>query len=162
MKKHPYWSKYAATKNGSVFGSRGKKLTPIIHHTGYVVYTVGGHGVRKQVRGHRFIWECFFGKIPEDKMINHINGDKTDNRLENLELVTCQENVLHSWNVLGRVCKSRGEKSSTAKLTEQQALQIIQMCKDGYCNQEIGRIYGLHPNYVSLIRHNKRWRHLPR
>lgn len=41
---------------------------------------------------HRLIWEAFNGEIPEGMQIDHINNDRTDNRLENLQLVTCSEN----------------------------------------------------------------------
>ena len=41
---------------------------------------------------HRLVWEVFNGEIPENMQIDHINNDRTDNRLENLQLVTCSEN----------------------------------------------------------------------
>lgn len=161
-KEHPYWSGYFATKNGSVYGKRGSVLSPIKHHTGYSVMTVRGRGKQKQLRIHRFVWECCVGPIPKDLVINHINGDKSDNSLENLELVSTQDNVIHAWDVLGRVSSNKGASHHNTKLTEQQAMQVIRLCGEGVSNKEIGGLYGLHPNYVSLIRHNKRWKHLPR
>lgn len=47
----------------------------------------------KNILVHRLIWEAFNGPIPDGMQINHINEDKTDNRLENLELVTPKENL---------------------------------------------------------------------
>ena len=46
----------------------------------------------KNYLSHRFIYECFYGLIEKGKFINHINFIKTDNRLENLEVVTRSEN----------------------------------------------------------------------
>ena len=46
----------------------------------------------KRKRLHRFIWECFFGEIPEGMQIDHINHNRLDNRLCNLRLVTPTEN----------------------------------------------------------------------
>ena len=45
---------------------------------------------------HRFVWECFNGLIPVDKVIDHINDNTVDNRLCNLQLVTQQENCIMS------------------------------------------------------------------
>ena len=56
--------------------------------------TVRKHGRRsqKKYRAHRFAWECFNGLIPDDKVIDHINDIRDDNRLCNLQLVTSSEN----------------------------------------------------------------------
>lgn len=50
---------------------------------------------------HRLIWICYYGDIPEKIKINHKNGIKNDNRIENLELATKSENAIHSRRVLG-------------------------------------------------------------
>lgn len=160
--KHPYWTKYAASENGSVYGSRGGELSPIKHHTGYLVITVRKDGKQRQLRAHRFIWECCVGKIPEGMVINHKDGDKHNNSLDNLEVVSHKENVDHAWQVLKREVTVRGENNAQAKLTEEQAKEVITLIKRGWSNPTIANRYGLHPNYVSLIRHNKRWRHLKR
>lgn len=160
--KHPYWTSYSASENGSVYGSRGGELSPIKHHTGYLVITVRKDGRQKQLRTHRFIWECCVGEIPKGMVINHIDGNKHNNKLSNLEVVTHKQNVDHAWQVLEREVVVKGEDNGCAKLTEEQAEDIIMLCKKGWSNPDIAKRYNLHPNYISLIRHNKRWKHLPR
>ncbi len=49
------------------------------------------------IRMHRFVWEYYNDKIPQGLHIHHINGDRTDNKIENLQLVTIkQHRKLHS------------------------------------------------------------------
>ena len=55
---------------------------------------------RKNRTCHKFIWEHFNGEVPEGMEVNHLNHDKTDNRLSNLQLSTPKENNRHR-----RYCK---------------------------------------------------------
>ena len=55
-----------------------------------------GQSGQKTYQAHRFVWECFNGIIPEGKVIDHINNNKEDNRLCNLQLFTHQENCKKS------------------------------------------------------------------
>ena len=158
MTKHPYWTAYSADKNGSVYGQSGQRLKPIIHHTGYVVYTIRQHGLQQQVRGHRFIWECLVGPIPEGLVINHKDGNKMNNCLDNLECVTHQRNCVHAFET-GLRKGAAGEDNSRSKLSAKDFFDLVDMLPT-CTNREIGDKFGLHPNYVSLIRHKKRWRAL--
>lgn len=48
---------------------------------------------KKTIYQHRIVWELWFGPIPEGKVIDHIDRDKSNNKIENLRLVTNQENM---------------------------------------------------------------------
>lgn len=56
---------------------------------GYVHLRIG----QSFVYAHRLIWEHVNGPIPAGLSIDHINGDRADNRISNLRLVTHQENI---------------------------------------------------------------------
>ena len=76
---------------------------------GYMmVYLTSGRG-RVPQRAHRVIWETEVGKIPSGYHIDHINGIKDDNRLENLRLATNQENSRNrKVNGMTNICR-RGD-----------------------------------------------------
>ena len=77
-----YW-KVAAAHRIKVGQEAGNK-----NHNGYVRVGING----KLNSAHRIIWEMFHGKIPKGLHIDHINGVKDDNRIENLQLVTGKQN----------------------------------------------------------------------
>lgn len=155
--EHPYWQGYRSSKDGTILGKRGEPLQPILHHTGYEVITVRSESKQFQMRAHRLIWECHNGTIKDlSKVINHIDGDKRNNSLDNLELVTSSENAIHAFS-MGLRSGDRGESNPGSKLTNDQAYDLINMIKQGFSNKHIGELFKLHPNYISLIRHRKRW-----
>jgi hypothetical protein len=85
---------YYADKEGNVYNANGLKLKYWINPSGYKyfkMYLEGGE--KKAISLHRFTWEYFNGEIPTHLQIDHINEDKLDNRLENLQLSTNKSNV---------------------------------------------------------------------
>lgn len=76
----------------------GKPLKTTAAKNGYSVINIG----RKTEYAHRLVARTFIGEIPAGMDINHKNGDKQDNRVANLEIVTRAENILHAYRVLRR------------------------------------------------------------
>lgn len=55
---------------------------------------------RKPFRLHRLIAKAFLDNYSEDLQVNHKDGDKSNNHIDNLEMVTNSQNVYHAWNSL--------------------------------------------------------------
>ena len=95
---HPVYDLYASDKKGNLINI--VKKVPFIGNeinTGYLQCGVRCYGGKeKKFLVHRFVWECFNGTIPEGKVIDHINDDKKDNRLCNLQMVTQRQNCKKS------------------------------------------------------------------
>ena len=91
---HPFYDRYEANREGIVRHVVNKKNIGTLSNTGYLKIIVSDHqGIRKDYRKHRFIFECFYGKINDAKLVvDHINNIKTDNRLQNLQLITHSQN----------------------------------------------------------------------
>lgn len=66
--------------------------------SGYLGIVVWKDGKQYLMLAHRAMWELFVDKIPNKMDINHKNGNKQDNRLENLEIVTRSQNLRHAIN----------------------------------------------------------------
>lgn len=67
---------------------------------GYPVVHLNIRGTNKTLRVHRLVAESFIPNPYNKPQVNHINGDKTDNRVENLEWVTRSENCIHREKVI--------------------------------------------------------------
>jgi hypothetical protein len=81
----------------------------------YVFFTIKGKRTKKMV--HRLVAEAFLPQPTKKHQVNHKNGNRIDNRLENLEWVTAQENVLHGWRSNGRK-PSEKQRANGRKLAE--------------------------------------------
>ena len=99
-----YHDRYLARSDGNIINAKtGKVLAGGRNSRGYLTVSLYDGSSPKKARSflvHRLIAEAFFGS--NEKQINHKNGNKLDNRIENLEFVTCQENVDHARFVLGK------------------------------------------------------------
>ena len=78
---------------GMITGVRGKEINTL-NGRGYVNFQFKMNGNYTSILAHQFAWFCMHNEIANE--IDHINGDKTDNRIENLRSVTHQQNM---WNV---------------------------------------------------------------
>lgn len=111
------------------------------------------------IRLHRLV-ALHFIPNPENKpQVNHKNGIKTDNRVENLEWVTCGENLSHALKN-GLRKQARGESMSQSKLKNEDVVRVKKMLMDGFLQKEIAKIFNVHSSQISRINTNSRWNHV--
>jgi len=135
-----------------------KRELNYVGERGYIQISLNIKGKIYHCQAHRLVWIFFNGFIPDDKEINHKNGIKTDNRLENLELVTASENTKHA--VKFGLNNTKGEKSPLAKLTDDDVKEI----RERYINKEtqssIAKDFNVGLNNISKIVNRQRWAHV--
>lgn len=110
----------------------------------------------KQV--HRLVAEAFIPNPENKPCVNHINGIKTDNRVENLEWVTYSENQKHAYSI--GIHSAIGEKNGRAKLNEEIILKIKEHRKAGRTQQYIADMFNISRPHVSSILSGKFWSHV--
>lgn len=86
----------AVYTDGRVGHYKGKTLTPSNGGNGYKYVHLSKNGVTNRVGIHRLVAEAFLPKDNERNVVNHKDGNKHNNTVENLEWVTCSENSKHA------------------------------------------------------------------
>jgi hypothetical protein len=109
---------------------------------------------------HRLVLEAFVGPSPEGHEAAHLDGSRTNNQPHNLAWASRPDNHRHK---LGHGTAQRGERSPTARLTEEQARAVIVAWKQGGQSKVgIARELGVSVHSVYQITAGTGWKHLPR
>lgn len=124
--------------------------------TGYNSVYLFKNGIGKYWRVHRLVCVSFIPNPNNYPIINHINGIKDDNKLDNLEWCTVSYNTKDAYDKKYIIPKKGAEKKNS-KLTDEQVLIIRNTNKT---QKEISIIYNISKSLVSLIKNKKRWSHI--
>jgi hypothetical protein len=148
---------YMVDENGVVVSLKNGKWRVLTRHIdcyGYLSACLFLNGKVKKHLIHRLVMQTFIE--PSTLQVNHKNGIKTDNRLENLEYCTNAENIRHSHKLgLG----ARGERVSTAKMSDVQASQLLAL-KGTMTQKAAAELFGIDQTGVSSLWLRKTWKHL--
>ena len=151
------------TEHGKVFATRGpggvkldepKELNGSIVN-GYRVVSIRNGETKMLCRVHRIVWIAEHGIIPDGYVIDHINNDKQDNRLCNLQLLTAAENSTKART--DGLYKIHGD-SGSAKITDEvhDFIQYVYGNSDLSIRQ-LSEIFGISKSRVQQIIHDEPW-----
>lgn len=157
-----YEGLYQVSNLGRVKSFRLHKISilkNIIQKEGYirVVFTV--KSAHKSFFVHRLVAQAFIPNPENKPEVNHIDGDKTNNRVENLEWCTARENQIHSYNI-GLQISQKGENHGCSKFRNEDIYNIVKLYAEGYTQKEIAGMYNTNQSHISEITSGKQWSHI--
>lgn len=159
--KYPLKFDYYVTDDGRVWSGKSKKfLAQSEDKNGYMKVGLCSTDLPpKKVHRysvHRLIMENFCPvEGMENLQVNHIDGNKKNNCLSNLEWTTCEENIHHAM-----AYGLRAKVNGASKLTPGQVLEIYHRSWDGESNVSLSKEFGVHPDTIGQIRNKKTWKEI--
>ena len=145
-------------KNGYGLHRIKKKILKLIKNPdGYLVVNLFNNCLIKQFKVHRLVALTFLSNPELKPEVNHIDGNKENNRIDNLEWNTFSENRKHA-HKLG-LCNQKGERNNASKLTDIEILSIHGLYLDGFDLQTLSQIFNVGKPAISLIVNGKRRNH---
>lgn len=154
-------SDYLIRSNGDVISIKNNKnilLKPQKYKNGYLYINLYISGKMYRQTIHRLVALAFINNPDKKEQINHIDGNKKNNDMNNLEWVTAKENTLHLWE--RKLSKNYGENCSLNKYSE---TTIIKVCDLLMLNQPytlIKKETGVSVFMISEIKNKKIWKHI--
>ena len=168
------FEKYSACTDGHIYSNdynhtgKRKILKECIDKYGYLYVRLIINNKKYKKMVHRLIAETFIDNIDNKPQVNHINGNKADNKIENLEWVTAKENINHAYRVLCKkptkkmiedfTQRSRGENNPKSKIDYRTACIIRKDRERGIMLKYIARKFDISISEVSAICTNKVWK----
>ena len=133
---------YFADKDGNIYSNRKFKEITLLKqykdHNGYLRIKI----INKTKKVHRLIAKTFIPNKENKSCVNHKDGNKSNNKISNLEWCTRSENSIHAYST-GLIIKRKGTRNkSRIGITKGKAKKFYELNRKGYSLRRIGKIYG--------------------
>ena len=153
-----YEGLYLVSNHGRILSKHLQKRSDGIKqqyaHQGYLYVSLCKKSIQKNHAVHRLVIEVFIGPCPDGMQCRHLDGNRKNNRAENLCWGTAKENakdrVIHGTNNIGK-------RNGMAKLTDNDVISIRKIKQPQHV---IAKMFGVDQSLISLIKRNKIWRHV--
>ena len=160
FKPIPLHPRYEISQSGIIRNSENKAIkSQYVGSTGYYMVSFSYAGKTKTFRVHQLIAKTFIDNPCNYTDINHIDGNKLNNAIGNLEWCNHSQNMKHAF-ATGLV-NNTGEKNGQSKLSESNVIEIKKMLKNGNISQyKIASIYGVSRSCIQGIKLGRLWAHV--
>ena len=156
----PFHPRYEISESGIIRNRETKAIkSQYVGSTGYYMVSFSYDGKSKPQRVHRLLGITFIDNPENLPEINHIDGDKLNYKLSNLEWVTHDENMKHAFNT--ELANNTGEKNGQSKLKQGQVIEIKDLLSKGELTEyKIADLFGVSRSCILGIKLGRLWPHV--
>ena len=152
---------YYITTDGRVWSEKSKKfLSQFPHKNGYLLCDLYHDGKRKQHKIHRLVALTFIPNPENKPQVNHIDGNKANNHIDNLEWASAKENTKHAWDS-GLANSISGVRRTDSKLSEEDVKYIrenyVPKSKEFGC-RALAKKFNVSPPAISNVVNGKTYK----
>lgn len=161
MKQIPNLDKYFATEQGDIYSTqrgRPKKMVATVDTSKYKRLQLRTKEGVKSFLVHRLVALTYLPNPLGLPQVNHKDGDKLNNHVDNLEWVTASDNMKHAYEI--GIKSSSGESNSRSLFTEDQVLQIYYELLDGARISDLAKKYSSTKGRIGSIKDRTNWTYL--
>lgn len=152
--RESYWTGEVGKKS---YFKKERTLTPTLKDNGYLVVNLIKDKKATQFYIHRLLALTFIDEVEGKPFVNHIDGDKTNNNLSNLEWCSNLENCIHA-SAFDLIPK--GENRYNSKLTPEDVVEIKKRLKNNETCSNIAKDYPISRSGIYEIKKEKNWKHI--
>ena len=147
-------SGYLVSDDGRVWSCKNEKvLRPGVNGVGYAYVNID----RRNRAIHRLVAEAYVKALGENEVVDHVDGDKLNNRADNLRPVTRSANTIQFWHAKR---KNSAKATSNQKLTSEDALEIVRLHSQGMSQNKLAVQFKVARFTIQEILGGRRFRHL--
>lgn len=137
----------------------GGPIKPWVTNKWYLIVALCIGGIVRKLSVHRLVAKAFLETKSRNETVNHKNGVKTDNSIDNLEWSSYGENNKHAYDFLGK-SQPCGESHYRSKITGEDVKAIRKRHVNGETFTDISKSYGMGPRAISYIAKRQTWKHI--
>lgn len=152
------FSNYTVDFNGRIYSNISKRFLKVrVNEFGYNVVSLKDDLTGKfySRKIHRLVALAFVPNPENKPEVNHIDCDKTNNNVNNLEWVTSKENKKHGWD--NRLYTDKLDNHTSSVYTNDQIEHVCKLLSEGFRNKDVANITGIHKDVIAHIKRGDIW-----
>lgn len=161
----PFIPKYEISRDGVIRNIRTKKIRKVLLWGLYYNFSDNNWDKERKkykttnYKLHRILMEVFVPNPSNYPFVNHKDGNKLNNNLDNLEWCTNQQNMDHAYST--GLSNNTGENNGRSKLRNEDIPVIRKLLEDGVPGMQIAKRFNVNKSRIYNINHGRSWSHVP-